>query len=282
VETVVYLDDSGSMSAGNNLREAHKAFEDLSKTLLLNQGRDGEDVRVEKILEEEGSVGVGRRLGSGGDGSGEGVQKLSASSGRTASNGNGNALSTSSSALSAANSSSALSTDLNSKPLPITSAPSDTTPPAHNIRIVTFGSPHNSKVIVPRGDPWSVGAVKYAWAGDSGGTYMWKMIHDDVNERYAAKGSSEAEEVMEKVKSGSWLGRLLGGGSGGSGSDAVSTYNGGSGNDVDANKPKGRLRIVVITDGMDTHSPGEWAGVKGEDEILGPCGESDQILVGLY
>ncbi|CAE7356731.1 unnamed protein product [Symbiodinium sp. CCMP2456] len=60
--------------------------------------------------------------------------------------------------------------------------------------------------------------VAARWNGTSGGTYMWKMIEEDVRSRY-----------------------LPG---------------------------HGRLRLIVITDGQDTHSPGVYCGIKGMDALM--------------
>lgn len=60
--------------------------------------------------------------------------------------------------------------------------------------------------------------VAAQWNGTSGGTYMWKMIEEDVRSRY-----------------------LPG---------------------------HGRLRLIVITDGEDTHSPGAYCGIKGMDALM--------------
>ncbi|CAE7384741.1 unnamed protein product [Symbiodinium necroappetens] len=60
--------------------------------------------------------------------------------------------------------------------------------------------------------------VAAQWNGTSGGTYMWKMIEEDVRSRY-----------------------LPG---------------------------HGRLRLIVITDGEDTHSPGVYCGIKGMDALM--------------
>ena len=51
-----------------------------------------------------------------------------------------------------------------------------------NSRIVKFGS--SKTILSPRDNSWSEMSVSLGWDATSGGTYMWKMILDDVLERY--------------------------------------------------------------------------------------------------
>lgn len=87
-------------------------------------------------------------------------------------------------------------------------------------RIVKFGS--SPMVLAPRSGVGLGGeAVRKAaksWDGSSGGTYMWKMIEDDIFEQYVP-GS-------------------------------------------------GRLRIFIITDGMDELSPRAYRGLGGMDPMM--------------
>ena len=83
-------------------------------------------------------------------------------------------------------------------------------------RIVKFGD--HPLVLSPSEEDWSVSLVCAAWDGSSGGTYMWKMIQDDIKSKYRPAG--------------------------------------------------GKLRVVVITDGADTLSPGPYRGVRGFDPLM--------------
>ena len=88
-------------------------------------------------------------------------------------------------------------------------------------RIVKFGS---SKTIVsPRDNEWSVALTCLNWNGDSGSTYMWKMIEDDIIHRYKPNKTVQNN---------------------------------------------GKLRLIVITDGFDTDSPGKYHGIKGMDPMM--------------
>ena len=53
-------------------------------------------------------------------------------------------------------------------------------------RIIKFGN--YPTVLNPSEEDWSVSLVSTAWDGSSGGTYMWKMILDDVQTRYKPAG----------------------------------------------------------------------------------------------
>ena len=53
-------------------------------------------------------------------------------------------------------------------------------------RIVKFGS--SPTILNPSEEDWSVSLVNAAWDGSSGGTYMWKMIQDDVQAKYRPAG----------------------------------------------------------------------------------------------
>jgi len=64
-----------------------------------------------------------------------------------------------------------------------------------NTRVVKFGS--HMSVLSPREDDFSYAAVALGWNGASGGTYMWKMIEDDVQERY--KPIADAGEELKKT-----------------------------------------------------------------------------------
>lgn len=85
-----------------------------------------------------------------------------------------------------------------------------------NIRIIKFGD-HKS-VLSTRVSKWDSALTTVAWNASSGATYMWKMIEEDVMERY---------------RPGS-----------------------------------GRLRVIVITDGCDTRSPGEYNGISGMNPMM--------------
>lgn len=84
-------------------------------------------------------------------------------------------------------------------------------------RIVKFGA---GKVVVsPRENSWSTALTCLNWDASSGSTYMWKMIEDDVLQRYRPN-------------------------------------------------PGGKLRIIVLTDGFDTDSPGAYHGIRGMDPMM--------------
>jgi hypothetical protein len=53
-------------------------------------------------------------------------------------------------------------------------------------RIVKFGN--HATVLNPSEEDWNVSLVNAAWDGSSGGTYMWKMIQDDIKNRYRPVG----------------------------------------------------------------------------------------------
>ena len=53
-------------------------------------------------------------------------------------------------------------------------------------RIVKFGN--HSTVLNPSEEDWSPALVNVAWDGSSGGTFMWKMIQDDVQAKYRPAG----------------------------------------------------------------------------------------------
>jgi hypothetical protein len=89
-------------------------------------------------------------------------------------------------------------------------------------RIVKFGTAKT--VLSHRGDRWDSSLALFGWNASSGSTYMWKMIEDDIKDRYVP--SSRGRE-------------------------------GG-----------GRLRVVIITDGHDTESPGQYRGMKGMDPMM--------------
>lgn len=83
-------------------------------------------------------------------------------------------------------------------------------------RVLKFGN--NPLVLTPSDENWSTSLISAAWDGSSGGTYMWKMIHDDIKLKYRPAG--------------------------------------------------GKLRVVVITDGADTLSPGKYHGPRGFDPLM--------------
>jgi hypothetical protein len=53
-------------------------------------------------------------------------------------------------------------------------------------RIVKFGNA--ATVLNPSEEDWSVSLVNFAWDGSSGGTYCWKMIEDDIQNKYRPAG----------------------------------------------------------------------------------------------
>ena len=53
-------------------------------------------------------------------------------------------------------------------------------------RIVKFGE--HPTVLNPSEEDWNCALVNAAWDGSSGGTYMWKMIQDDIRTRYKPAG----------------------------------------------------------------------------------------------
>ncbi|CAB9516426.1 expressed unknown protein [Seminavis robusta] len=53
-------------------------------------------------------------------------------------------------------------------------------------RIVKFGI--HPTILNPSEEDWNASLVNFAWDGSSGGTYMWKMIQDDIQARYRPAG----------------------------------------------------------------------------------------------
>lgn len=90
-----------------------------------------------------------------------------------------------------------------------------------SIRTVKFG--RGKTIVSPREKEWSTALTFLNWDASSGSTYMWKMIEDDVLQRYRPSPSG-------------------------------------------ANP--GKLRLILITDGFDTDSPGEYRGIKGMDPMM--------------
>ncbi len=89
-----------------------------------------------------------------------------------------------------------------------------------SVRIVKFGA--GKTVLSPRDDSFSTALTCLNWDAKSGSTYMWKMIEDDVLQRYRPSPGPT----------------------------------------------QGKLRLIVITDGFDTDSPGEYRGIKGMDPMM--------------
>eukprot|EP01032_Pedospumella_encystans_P017666 gene17666-20122_t len=90
----------------------------------------------------------------------------------------------------------------------------------NSVRIVKFGA--GKTVLSPRDDSFSTALTCLNWDAKSGSTYMWKMIEDDVLQRYRPSPGPT----------------------------------------------QGKLRLIVITDGFDTDSPGEYRGIKGMDPMM--------------
>lgn len=90
----------------------------------------------------------------------------------------------------------------------------------NSVRIVKFGA--GKTVLSPRDDSFSTALTFLNWDAKSGSTYMWKMIEDDVVQRYRPSPGPT----------------------------------------------QGKLRLIVITDGFDTDSPGEYRGIKGMDPMM--------------
>lgn len=69
-----------------------------------------------------------------------------------------------------------------------------------NTRVVKFGK--HKTILSPREDKLSSSISIFGWNGRSGGTYMWKMIEDDVKERYkppvvkTSKGNGKLRIVL--------------------------------------------------------------------------------------
>ncbi len=53
-------------------------------------------------------------------------------------------------------------------------------------RIVKFGD--HPQVLAPSDEHWSAMLVSAAWDASSGGTYMWKMIQEDIKSKYRPAG----------------------------------------------------------------------------------------------
>ena len=84
-------------------------------------------------------------------------------------------------------------------------------------RIVKFGT--GKTILNARDDDWVPALVHAGWTGSSGGTYMWKMIEEDVANRYRPG--------------------------------------------------KSKIRIVLITDGLDCMSmPEDYRGIQGMDPLM--------------
>jgi hypothetical protein len=88
---------------------------------------------------------------------------------------------------------------------------------AERSRILLFGT--NKTELKGRGDPLDAKVVRGLWRGDSGMTYLWHMIYEDIQRRYRPGGP-------------------------------------------------GTLRVVVVTDGEDTQSPGRFNGMTGMDPLM--------------
>jgi hypothetical protein len=118
-----------------------------------------------------------------------------------------------------------------------------------NTRIVKFGS--DRTVLYSRENSWSSALVHMNWDGSSGGTYMWKMIQDDVMNRYRPAGYFRMKRLREQENNGA--------GEENSHGDYI---------DDDEVGAVNKLRVVVITDGYDCMSPGEYQGMRGMDPMM--------------
>lgn len=92
-----------------------------------------------------------------------------------------------------------------------------------SVRILKFGT--GKTVLSPRDNSFSTALTCLNWDAKSGSTYMWKMIQDDVMQRYRPSPSPGGAQ-------------------------------------------QGKLRLIVITDGFDTQSPGEYRGIRGMDPMM--------------
>lgn len=107
-------------------------------------------------------------------------------------------------------------------------------------RVVKFG---DRKSILYRGDEaWSASLVKAGWIGSSGGTFMWEMIKDDILTTYTPSASTTTAATAA-TGAGAGAGGVKGAGS-------------------------GKLRVVIITDGYDTQSAGEFNGIDGMHPMM--------------